>query len=129
MSIKDYIFDPAANKIADTLLENKQFKNEALINLKNILKDNKIDYADVPYILSLVATLYNNYSTIHIKKSQIKDVFKIIILRLLDDVEILNKVNKDDLEKIIDSALSLLSMAINTETIMDKIKSKCCCCK
>ena len=114
--------------IVKEILDNDSFYNECEKSIKEIYADNKITIEDTPLILKILVSVYNNYSTIKIDKKDIKEVFILLF------VEILNKLNnkEEDYQPIIEllsHQIDLLLISIESASCWKKIYNFCCCVK
>jgi len=117
--------DPTVEKIVNELLDNKEFKEDCNRNILNILEDGKVDSSDAPYILSLVVDIVNEYPDIEISPNKIEKVLNVLVLRLLDELSLLNDENRHQIEKILSSALKLLVTTLKQKSVLSKL-CKCC---
>ena len=123
--------------IVNQILKNENFKNECKNSINAVLKDGKLDMADTPHILNLVVEIINNTNEFKITKDKIEGVLKVLLLKLLGEMNLLTKENKEITEKLIDSSLKLLLTKIKQSKVTDKVKDlwkkmlscKCSCCK
>jgi hypothetical protein len=117
LSAKDLLEDKTINEIVNKILENKEFVDECIDKIQNdVLKDNKIDTSDVPTIIYIVTLLLNNKPKIKIDNTTMKEVLKLLIVRLLLQVNYV-KIEEaipllPDQEKIIDQSLELLGATL-----------------
>lgn len=117
LSAKDLLEDKTINEIVNKILENKEFVDECIDKIQNdVLKDNKIDTTDVPTIIYIVTLLLNNKPKIKIDNTTMKEVLKLLIVRLLLQVNYV-KIEEaipllPDQEKIIDQSLELLGATL-----------------
>ena len=122
--------------IVNKILKNEEFKKNCKDNILAILKDGKLDSTDTPYILTIIVDIYNNTDDFKITKDKVEDVLKLLLMKLLGELNLLNDENKEITEKLIESSLKLLTKKIKQSKMIDKfmkwIKSGCkcsCCCK
>ena len=124
--------DPLITKIAEKILDNKEFRDECKKNITDILKDGKVDTNDVPYILSLVIDIVNEIPNVHISQDKIVVVFRIVVLTILDDLNLLNDNNKDSIKRLLDSGLKLLTTHVKQKKYVSKLWTflvkTCKCC-
>jgi len=123
--------NPVINEIANKILDNKQFKDACNKNITDILKDGKLDIDDTHYILTLVVDIFNEYPNINITKDKIVGVFKVIVVTILNDLDLLNEGNREAIEKLIESGLKLLITKVKQSNSLDRfiywIKKSCSC--
>tara|TARA_B100000524_G_scaffold302984_1_gene177852 strand:- start:689 stop:1081 length:393 start_codon:yes stop_codon:yes gene_type:complete len=125
-------------KSAQLLLDDKEFINDVKTHIGNISNDNKIDFSDIISIISLVATLVRNKKIyFDISKKDISEVFRLIIIKILNENNIYEKLknnsNLNDLqiekkiENIINDLLTILITQIKTTSFLKKLLKKCKC--
>ena len=117
LSAKDLLEDKTINEIVNKILENKEFFDECIEKIQNdVLKDGKIDTTDVPTLISIVTLLLNNKPKIKIDNTTIKEVIKLLIIRLLVQVNYVKLEEAipllPDQEKLIDQSLELLGTTL-----------------
>ena len=123
-------------KIVTELLDDVNFVQDCKKELKEIMKDGKFDFNDMPQVVTLVVLVYEKYDNLHVKEKDVADVFKLLILELLKKMGWVTEEKKEQIEKMVESCITLLMLNINTQTIWKKITScfkkiKCsnCCMK
>lgn len=117
LSTKDLLEDKTINEIVNKILENKEFVDECIDKIQNdVLKDGKIDTTDVPTIIYIVTLLLNNKPKIKIDNTTMKEVIKLLIVRLLVQVNYVKLEEAipllPDQEKLIDQSLELLGTTL-----------------
>jgi hypothetical protein len=126
LSAKDLLEDQTINDIVNQILENKEFVDECVDKIKTeVLKDNKIDINDIPNLICIVSLILNNRPKIKINNKTMKEVIKLLIIRLLIQVKYVKLEEAmpilPDQEKLIDMSLELLG----TTLIVTKKFCKC----
>lgn len=130
-SFADLLSDSTIVEIVDAILDNNEFKNECITKLKTIFEDGRIDNHDIPNIVLLLMLIYNNNHDIKISKENFKKVFKLLLHRLLDELNFYDGISDSDremLEIAVDTSLTLLMAKVEFEGTLKKLKSKLCCC-
>ena len=123
--------------IVNQILKNEEFKKECKNSINAVLKDGKLDMADTPHVLNLVVEIINNTNEFKITQDKIEGVLKVLLLKLLEEMNLLTEENKEITEKLINSSLKLLLTKIKQSKVTDKVKDlmkkilscKCSCCK
>ena len=129
LTAAELLQDETLSAIVDQILENKEFVNECIVKIKEeVLKDNEIKLDDIPNLICIVSLILNNKPKIKISESNMLNVMKLLLVRLLSEVDYINIQNSvpllPDQEKIIDNSLTLL----NTSLVVTK-KCFAGCCK
>ena len=123
-------------KIVTELLDDVNFVQDCEKELKEIMKDGKFDFNDMPQVVTLVVLVYEKYDNLHVEKKDVADVFKLLIIELLKKMGWVTEEKKEQIEKMVESCITLLMLNINTQTIWKKMTScfkkmdckKCCKC-
>lgn len=126
LSVKDIVEDETLNNIVNKIFENREFIDECIDKIRNdVLKDGKIDHSDIPSLICIVSSLLNNKPKIKIDSITMKGVLKLLLIRLLVEVNYIKLENEIPLlpaqEKLLDMSLELLG----TTLIVTKKYCKC----
>lgn len=126
LSAKDLLEDQTMNNIVNKIFENTEFIEECVDKIKNdVLKDGKIDTTDIPTLICIVTLILNNKPKIKIDNQTMKEVIKLLIIRLLVEVNYVKLEESvsllPDQEKLIDMSLELLGTTLI-------VTRKCCPC-
>ena len=129
LSAAELLQDETITGIVDQIFENKEFVNECIVKIKDeVLNDGDIDLNDVPSLICIVSLILNNKPKIKINDQSKLNVMKLLLVRLLSEVDYVNLQNSipllPDQENVIDNSLKLL----NTSLIVTK-KCFAGCCK
>ena len=128
LSAAELLQDETITGIVDQILENKEFVNECIVKIKEeVLNDGDIDLNDVPNLIIIVSLILNNKPKIKINEQSKLNIMKLLLVRLLSEVDYINLQNSvpllPDQEKVIDNSLKLL----NTSLIVTKNCFAGCC--
>ncbi len=121
MNIETLKQDSSIQELVEKIMSNDNFLSKCESNFKLIFEDGKIDGDDIPIIINLILSIYNNYNKIKIKKEKIKQVFMVLISKLLNKF-------KGDIE--IDETLILMMLEPQIDllfTSVQAINSFPCC--
>ena len=110
------------NNIVKTILDNEKFYNKFKSYLEEIYSDNKLDQNDIPIILNLLVITYNAYPTIKIDRKDIKEVFILLFVEMIEKIGWKDRINLDSAIELLSPQIDLLLISINTN-----ISSFCCC--
>ena len=105
--------NPIIYNIVKTILDNDKFFNTCKQSLEEIYADNKIDSHDIPVILNLLVVTYNNYHTIAIDRKDIKEVFILLFLEMINRLGWSDKINEEETIKILSPQIDLLLISIS----------------
>ena len=109
--------------LVNSIISDKVFKVKCKDNFNQIFDDKKVDKDDIPLIINLFLTVYNNQNKINVKKVQLKPVFMLLISRLL--IEFQGEESKLDTNLIlllIEPQIDLLLASIR----LSNCKFPCC---
>ena len=128
LTAAELLQDETITGIVDQILENKEFVNECIVKIKEeVLNDGDIDLNDVPNLIIIVSLILNNKPKIKINEQSKLNIMKLLLVRLLSEVDYINLQNSvpllPDQEKVIDNSLKLL----NTSLIVTKNCFAGCC--
>jgi hypothetical protein len=113
--------------LVSCILSDKKFKDKCKDNFEQIFDDNKVDRDDIPLIINLFLTVYNNHNKVEISKIQLKPVFMLLIARLLIEFQTgNNQIDKDLILLLIEPQIDLLVTSIQ---LSSKCKFPCCVSK
>ena len=126
LSVKELMEDKTITGIVDKIVDNRDFVDECTKQIRdNILKDNKIDTSDLPYLINIVVLILNSKPKIKVSGVVMKQVMKLLIVRLLDEIKYIDLKSEVQMlpeqEKLIDLSLDLLG----TTLIVTKKWCKC----
>lgn len=115
MLIQDLEKDDVVNRLVDRIIECPHFKEKCERHFQEIFEDGQVDGDDIPILINLVLTIYNNYNKIKIRPNHLKPVFLLLISKLLNefkgDIEIDERLILLMLEPQIDLLLTSVTMA------------------
>ena len=114
--------NPIIYNIVKTILDNDNFFNKFKSSLEEIYSDNKLDQNDIPIILNLLVITYNAYPTIKIDRKDIKEVFILLFVEMIDKIGWKDRIDLDSAIELLSPQIDLLLISINTN-----ISSFCCC--
>jgi len=102
--------------IADSvklLIDDKVFLNSCENNFAKIFEDGKIDGDDIPLIINLVLMVYKNHTKININKNNMKGVFMLLIITLIDKFKGKSPIDSDMIMMLLEPQIDLLLMSVN----------------
>ena len=103
--------------IADSvklIIEDKEFMDKCEANFNKIFEDGKIDGDDIPLIINLVLTVYKNHTKIKINKNNMKDVFMLLIMTLVDKFKGESPIDTSTIMMLLEPQIDLLFMTLNS---------------
>ena len=102
--------------IADTvklIIDDKAFLDTCEINFNKIFEDGKIDGDDIPLIINLVLIIYKNHTKININKNNMKGVFMLLIVTLIDKFKGESLIDDAMIMMLLEPQIDLLFMSVN----------------
>ena len=123
MLIKDLEKNEVVNTLVNNIISDKTFKDKCEVNFKKIFDDGKIDTDDIPIIINLVLTIYNNHNKIKVSKENMKPVFMLLISKLLNEFKGDIPIDESVVLLMLEPQIDLLLMSVAS---LGKIKLPCC---
>lgn len=112
MSVKD---------IAEIILKDPVFVEEVKNSLDKILKDGKIDMADVPEMMLLVTSAYNKSKSFTVSYQELPELLTELSHMLIAKYDLVPDELRESFEKVLQSSITLIVMSPN-------VKSNCLSC-
>jgi hypothetical protein len=109
--------------LVNSIISDKVFKEKCKDHFNQIFDDKKVDKDDIPLIINLFLTVYNNQNKINVKRVQLKPVFMLLISRLLIEFQ--------EEESKLDTNLILLLIEPQIDLLLASIRLSNCkfpCC-
>ena len=123
MLIKDLEKNEVVNTLVNNIISDKKFKEKCEVNFKKIFDDGKVDTDDIPIIINLVLTIYNNHNKIKVSKENMKPVFMLLISKLLNEFKGDIPIDESVVLLMLEPQIDLLLMSVAS---LGKIKLPCC---
>ena len=114
--------------IVKTILDNDNFYKSCENSIKKILADNKINEKDIPIILGLIVSIFNNSKLISIDKKDIKEVFILLFIELIEKLKLNDSIDTDNILLFLEPQIDLLLISIESNVNIGCFKKLCCCC-
>ncbi len=127
------------DKAVRLLLDDNDFVDNIKSHIIEISKDGKLDFTDTISVVNLVIELIKNKNLyFDIDKSDISEVFRHIIIKILTEIKFIDILKKnsnlsdleikDKLDDIIEKLLNLIVTQIKTTSFFKKLCKKIKCC-
>jgi len=123
MLIKDLEKNEVVNTLVNNIISDKTFKEKCEVNFKKIFDDGKIDTDDIPIIINLILTIYNNHNKIKVSKENMKPVFMLLISKLLNEFKGDIPIDESVVLLMLEPQIDLLLMSVAS---LGKCKLPCC---
>lgn len=107
--------------IAEIIINDPEFVDDVKTSIDKILKDGKIDLADIPEMMSLVTLGYNKSSNFTVTLEELPELLSEIAHLLISKYDLVPEENREKFEKVLQSSISLI-------LLMPKVKSVCVSC-
>tara|TARA_R110002074_G_scaffold335115_1_gene505570 strand:- start:5872 stop:6381 length:510 start_codon:yes stop_codon:yes gene_type:complete len=114
MNLQELKNNPVLKELVENIICDDTFMNKCDTHFKQIFEDGKIDGDDVPIIISLVMTIYNNHNKLKIKKENMKPFLLLLIGTLIDKFKMDNIVDETLIMALLEPQIDLLLMSITT---------------
>ena len=102
------------SSIVKTILDNDNYYEICKESMLKIYEDSIIDSKDIPIILNLLVSTYNNISTFSIDKNDIKEVFILLFIEMIERLGWIDSINIEDIIDLLSPQIDLLLISINT---------------
>ena len=103
---------PTVRTLVDQILDDPEFKARCKKNFDLIFADKVVTKDDIPLIINLILTVYQNHTKIKIKKMDLKPVFMVLITQLLDEFKGDTKLDTQMILLLIEPQIDLLLMSV-----------------
>lgn len=127
MRIEQLENNEIVKQIVNDIISDQTFKNKCKLNFEQIFEDGKIDKDDVPLIINLILTIYQNHTKINISKIHLKPVFMLLISRLIEEFKGESELDQNLILLLIEPQIDLLLMSLNVNC-SKWFRKLCCCC-
>lgn len=108
-------------EIAQIILKDPKFIEDVKISLNNILKDGKIDMADIPEMLLLVALGYNKSTKFTVTLEQLPELLTELVNVLIVTHDLIPTTLQSQFNRILQSSITLI-------LLMPRVKASCTSC-
>jgi hypothetical protein len=98
----------SVEEIANQLLENPRFVHEIRLGVDDILKDGKIDAADIPTFVIVLTIALEHINDLQIKQENIPEVLVKVTQMICDKFHLIPEDKKDEFERGLRASLKLL---------------------
>ena len=103
---------PTVKALVDQILDDPEFKARCKKNFDLIFADKVVTKDDIPLIINLILSVYQNHTKIIIKKIDLKPVFMVLITQLLDEFKGDTKLDTQMIVLLIEPQIDLLLMSV-----------------
>jgi hypothetical protein len=107
-----------AEDIIERLVKNPEFVDNLKKNIKEIMKDGKIDISDVPEIVLIITDCVEALNNINISKNNLPIVIKGTVLHVVKENKLVKEEDFPLVEKYIDIALKMLTYKLKAVKAM-----------
>jgi hypothetical protein len=114
MNLQDLKNNTVLKELVENIICDETFMKKCETHFKQIFEDGKIDGDDVPIIISLVMTIYNNHNKLKIKKENMKPFLLLLIGTLIDKFKMDNVIDETLIMALLEPQIDLLLMSITT---------------
>lgn len=107
-----------AEDIIETLVKNPEFVDNMKKNIKEIMKDGKIDMLDIPELVLIITDCVQALNNINISKNNLPIVIKGTVLHVIKENKLVSDNDLPIVEKFIDLALKMLTYKLKAVKAM-----------
>jgi len=123
MKIKDLEKNNIVKTLVNSIIADETFKNKCEMNFKQIFEDDKVDNDDIPIIINLILTIYNNHNKVKVSKANMKPVFMLLISKLLMEFKGDTILDESLILLMLEPQIDILLMSVST---IGRIRFPCC---
>ena len=105
-------------ELSQLLVDNPNFLATIEQDIEEIKKDGKLDFQDVPNLVNLVVTCYNELEDFHVSVSELPDLLFTVAKIILEKYELVPEGNVEQFESLVKSAVKLVLLVPSVK--------KCC---
>jgi hypothetical protein len=92
----------------EKLINDVEFNKKIDMHIREIMKDGKVDYLDIPEICFLVVDTINEVSDIELNENNMRGLIKLVLCYIVNKYHLVKPHNKALVEKLIDSSVKLV---------------------
>ena len=105
-------------ELSQLLVDNPKFLTTIEQDIEEIKKDGKLDFQDVPNLVNLVVTCYNELDDFHVSVSELPDLLFTVAKIILEKYDLVPEGNAEQFESLVKSAVKLVLLVPSVK--------KCC---
>lgn len=107
-----------AEDIIERLVKNPEFVDNMKKNIKEVMKDGKIDISDIPELVLIITDCVEALNNINISKNNLPIVIKGTVLHVIKENKLVSDNDLPMVEKYIDVALKMLTYKLKAVKAM-----------
>ena len=105
-------------ELSQLLVDNPKFLETVEKDIEEIKKDGKLDFQDVPTLVNLVVTCYNELDDFHVSVSELPELLFTVAKIILEKYDLVPEGNVEQFESLVKSAVKLVLLVPSVK--------KCC---
>lgn len=117
------------SEIAQVLIKDKDFNEMLERQIKEIMKDGKVNAYDIPEIIMIITECYNNVGRVKLTYEQLPDILNDIVTYIFNKFNLMPDEEEEQFRKMINMAIRLVMLKPVVKKYCLKIASKLNCCK
>ena len=114
MKIEDLEKNEIVKTLVEQIITDVTFKSKCELYFKQIFEDGVFDMDDIPIVINIVLTIYNNHNKIKVSNINLKAVFMLLISKLLVEFKGDSKLDESIMLLMLEPQIDLLVMSIST---------------
>ena len=111
------------------LIEDKELLNNIESSLQDIMKDGKVSASDIPDIFNIVIECTENLGKFNLTYNELPEILDELINYILNHFDLIPEDEKDDFQKMINTAIKLVMLQPKIKKGCLKFWNKLNCCK
>ena len=115
-------------EIFEKIVNNKEFIERTETYIKEIMKDGKVDYHDIPEIVFLIVDTISTLYDLEISEEDLKVLLKMILVHVFEKYGLIKNSNRFFFLKMIDTAVKLVVVQVARQKIKSWFEGVFGCC-
>ena len=96
--------------IFSKIVNDKAFVDRVDTGIKNIMKDGKVDFTDIPEIIFIITDTFNSLDSFKLKQDELLSLFEMLYTHLNNLYNIVPEDKQDEFKGLVESSLKLVML-------------------
>ena len=111
-------------EVSKILVDNPDFCNSVEKDIEAIKKDGKVDFQDVPELVHLLVTCYNNSKNFTVTRAELPELLTLIARLIAEKYELVSEDQLEQYEKVVTGAIKLVLLVPRVKKCSNCILSR-----
>jgi hypothetical protein len=120
--------EESLREIFEKIVNNKEFIERTENYVKEIMRDGKVDYHDIPEIVFLIVDTIVTLYDLEISEEDLKVLLKMILFHVFEKYGLIKNSNRFIFQKMIDTAVKLVVVQVARQKIKSWFEGVFGCC-